>query len=242
MPEGAASPAISAPVAPSTRIQWPNLRSRATRCGATVTITAAASATRTSGNDGASDAAREGRVPTSGQSPVASRVATNATAAATRTDSDALERHCRAPGDQRRDDEDERPQPEHVVEERPDRIEPAGEAVEERRERALELGRRIGGDSTPEADCRRHDEHDVRRAPEARPAARRRVDADAHPCTVTGTGASIAAAPAAAMPARAPSRLLARHGDAQALLGRDQVIERPRRPRRCRSAPSARGR
>ena len=84
VPEGAASPAISAPEAPSTRIQLPNLRSRATRCGATVTITAAASATRTSGNDGASEPPVMA-APKSGQSPVAARAEVYASRVATST-------------------------------------------------------------------------------------------------------------------------------------------------------------
>ena len=117
---------------------------------------------------------------------------------------DALQCDRRAPRDQRRDHEHDCPQPEHVVEERPHRVEPAREAPEKRRERPLELRGRIRRHQQPEPGDGGGQQHNVRRAPEPRPATRRRIDADAHPWPATSTPARIAM-PSAVAGRRAPN-------------------------------------
>ena len=66
------------------------------------------------------------------------------------------------------DHEHDRPQPEQVVEESPHGIEPAGTLRQERRQRALEGGRRVRDDEERQPEEGRHEHQDVGRTPEPR--------------------------------------------------------------------------
>ena len=90
-----------------------------------------------------------------------------------RTDEGArgLEDDHRAARDDGRHDEEERPEREQVVGDAPDGHEPAGHAVEQRRQRALDRGRRVRDDQRGEEQERGDADDHVARAPEpARPA------------------------------------------------------------------------
>ena len=92
---------------------------------------------------------------------------------------DRLESRRPSSRDETDDDENDRPETEHVVEEAPGRIEPVRNGGEEPVERALEPRGRVRDDEEHDPD-RRHDERqDVGRPPEAGLPGRRREDTEA---------------------------------------------------------------
>jgi hypothetical protein len=90
-----------------------------------------------------------------------------------------LEDDHHAARDDRRDDEEERPDGEEVVGDAPGGAEPAGQAVEQRRQRAPERERRVRDDQRGEQQERRDADDQVARAAEPARSARDREDTEA---------------------------------------------------------------
>ena len=92
-----------------------------------------------------------------------------------------LERDRASPRRDCDDHEPDRPQPQQVVAEAPDRGEPAREARQERLQGLFERRRRVGDDEKRQREQRRHEQQDVGGAAEPRMLGRRRVDAKPSP-------------------------------------------------------------
>ena len=132
--------------------------------------TATPSTSGIAGKRGRAEIARDhGSKP--GQAPSASRVDHEREPDASRNAPIVLEATSYAAASDGDDHERDRPDPEQVVEEPPDRLEPAGDAREERLQRALERRRRVGDDQDRQPEQRRHQHQHVGRTPERRLSA-----------------------------------------------------------------------